>query len=156
MAYLDQSRWSLSGAYLRARFDVDRLNTQGLAELENLGFDELTHRMRAGVDPWGAGALYGCRVALIECVIHQLDIRRSIELRRDTPADSVRVALTFARSSPVIRTIRGVRWVATDIAWAAGRGLEVRGSAEALLLAMTGRVSAVADELDGAGVALLR
>ncbi|WP_156628577.1 hypothetical protein [Mycobacterium sp. 1274756.6] len=40
--------------------------------------------------------------------------------------------------------------------WAAGRGPQVRGRAEALLLTMTGRVAAVAAELAGEGVTLLR
>jgi uncharacterized protein (TIGR03083 family) len=138
VAYLDQSRLSLFRAYGAARWDVDRLNERGLAR-SGLHRDEVAAAMRHGVDPRGAGALYGCRVALIECVIHQLDVRRPLGLPRAVPADALRATLTFARTSPVISTPRGVHWVATDVDWAAGRGPEVRGKGEALLLAMTGR-----------------
>jgi hypothetical protein len=40
--------------------------------------------------------------------------------------------------------------------WSAGRGPDVRGPGEALLLAMTGRIDAVRDELSGAGVPNVR
>jgi uncharacterized protein (TIGR03083 family) len=154
LAYLDQSRLSLFGAYVKARNDVDLLNARGLAR--SVERSEVAQRMRDGADPSGAGALYGCRVALIECLIHQLDVRRPLRLPRPVPADAVRAALTFARISPVIRTPRGIRLVAVDVDWAAGTGPQVRGTGEALLLAMTGRVSAVATELEGDGVRMLR
>lgn len=57
-----------------------------------------------------------------------------------------------ARISPVIggaRRTRRVHLVASDLDWSAGDGLEVRGSGEALLLAMTGRAASVVAELDG-------
>jgi hypothetical protein len=44
--------------------------------------------------------------------------------------------------------------VATDLDWATGRGPEVRGSGEALLMAMVGR-HGVADELTGSGQPIL-
>jgi hypothetical protein len=47
-----------------------------------------------------------------------------------------------------------LRLVATDGAWSWGRGKEVHGSAEALLMATAGRASAL-EELDGPGVAVL-
>ena len=51
--------------------------------------------------------------------------------------------------------LAGVRLVATDTGWTRGVGAPVRGRAEALLLAISGRRVAF-DELDGGGVALLR
>ncbi|MCA4721833.1 hypothetical protein [Mycolicibacterium fortuitum] len=83
-----------------ARGQIDRLNESALRTAA--GPDELRELMRAGVDPSGAGALYGCRVALIECLIHQQDIRRPLGLPRIIPADTLRASLTFARVSPVI------------------------------------------------------
>lgn len=52
------------------------------------------------------------------------------------------------------RNGRGLRLVATDLDWSTGRGPEVRGTAEALLLAVAGR-PVVLPELSGAGVDLL-
>jgi hypothetical protein len=46
--------------------------------------------------------------------------------------------------------------VATDSDWAAGDGLEIRGTIGDLLLVLTGRAAAVLDDLDGDGVPELR
>lgn len=159
VAYLGQSRMILTANMIRARWDIDRLNADGLAEHADAGPDELVRLMRAGIEPSGAAALYRGRVALIECLIHQQDIRRPLGLPRVIPADRLRAALTYARISPVIggaRRTRGLRLIATDIDWSAGSGTELRGPGEALLLAMTGRTAAVADELAGPGSSELR
>ena len=158
IAYLGQSRIRLAMNMVRVRFDVNRLNS-GLADREGLTPEQCVKAMRHGVEPSGAAALYGGRVALIECLIHQQDIRRPLGLPRSIPEERLRASMNYARISPVIgaaRRTRGVRLVATDIDWSAGRGPEVHGSGEALLLAMTGRVAAVVGELEGDGVALLR
>ncbi len=46
--------------------------------------------------------------------------------------------------------VRGVRLVATDLDWTSGRGPKVRGTAEALLMAVAGR-RGIAAELSGPG-----
>lgn len=139
VAYLDQGRFELLGAYARARFDVDRLNARALDDDARRTPAGLAHRMRQGIEPWGAGALYGGRVALIECLVHQLDVRRPLRLPRRVPDEALSAALDYALKSPVIKTPRGLRFVATDLDWAGGRGRELAGPAEELLLAMTGR-----------------
>ena len=48
----------------------------------------------------------------------------------------------------------GLRAVATDLDWTSGNGIEVRGPAEALLLALAGR-RAAADDLTGPGLDVL-
>ena len=71
--------------------------------------------------------------------------------------ERLRTALDFARYAPTIRgawRARGVRLVATDLDWAYGKGPEVRGSGEALLMVMAGRRAAL-DDLDGRGKAKL-
>ena len=159
VAYLDQTVIALSGNMIRYRCDIDRLNAAVARRYSEVEPAELVGRMRRGSDPVGAAALYGGRVALIECLIHQQDIRRPLGAHRVLDIPRVRVCLDYARVSPVIggrRRTRGVRLVATDMAWAAGAGPEVRGTGEALLFAMTGRSAAVSDELSGDGVTLLR
>jgi uncharacterized protein (TIGR03083 family) len=96
--------------------------------------------------------------ALGEVVVHGEDVRRPLGLatpERD-PADLVpvlrlyrRVGWFFTRSGS-----RGLRLVATDTDWAAGSGLEVRGPALELVLAMAGRAPS-GDALAGDGVAAL-
>ena len=53
------------------------------------------------------------------------------------------------------KRIAGVKLVASDSDWTTGDGPEVRGTGEALLMAMCGRKAAV-DDLTGEGVATLR
>ena len=63
----------------------------------------------------------------------------------------------LCRFAPTIRgawRARGVRLVASDVDWSHGTGPEVRGTGEALLMAMAGRLAAL-DDLDGAGKAKL-
>lgn len=159
ITYLGQTRRGLTAAMVAARGQVDRLNESALAAHAELGPEQLRATMRDGADPSGAGALYGCRVALIECLIHQQDIRRPLGLPRTISTDALRASLSYARISPVIggasRT-RGLRLMATDLDWTAGRGSDIQGPGEALLLAMTGRAEAVAAELQGPGLAQLR
>lgn len=158
VAYLGQSRKLLLINMIRARGDVDRINADQLRKQAGRSPARLVELMRQGAEPSGAAALYRGRVGLIECLIHQQDIRRPLEQPRAIPDERLRVSLDYARVSPVIggtRRTRGVRLVATDMDWSAGHGPEVRGSGEALLLAMTGRAELL-DELDGEGVTLLR
>lgn len=159
IAYLDQGRVALARAMVATGGRIDRLNADALAEHRLVPPGRLIELMRQGVRPRGAGALYGGRVALIECLIHQQDIRRPLGLARGIDPAALHAALSFARASPVIgaaRRTRGLRLSATDLDWTAGRGPEVRGTAEALLLAMTGRAAHVGAELAGDGAARLR
>ena len=52
------------------------------------------------------------------------------------------------------RRAKELRLVASDVPWALGRGPEVRGPGEAILMALNGRAAALAD-LEGAGVPVL-
>jgi uncharacterized protein (TIGR03083 family) len=158
IAYLQQSRTRLLSNMIRSRWNIDQLNARGLHDYADVAPEQLIKLMREGVEPAGAGALYGGRVALIECLIHQQDIRRPLGKLRTIPEERLRVSLNYARISPVIagaRRTRGLRLVATNMTWSAGRGPEVRGSAESLLMAMTGRAAKVSGDLSGDGMALL-
>jgi hypothetical protein len=90
-------------------------------------------------------------------MIHQQDIRRPLGLPRTIDSERLRAALDFVRYAPTIRgawRVRGVKLVATDVVWSHGKGPEVCGPGEALLMVMGGRTEALGD-LDGSGVAIL-
>jgi hypothetical protein len=92
-------------------------------------------------------------VALTEGVIHHQDVRRALGQPRAVPPERLLVALRWALLGPDIGglwRIRGVRVVATDLAFSAGAGPEARGPAEALLMGIAGRRGAAA-ELSGLG-----
>jgi uncharacterized protein (TIGR03083 family) len=96
--------------------------------------------------------------SLIDHIVHHQDIRRPLGLPRQVPEERVLAALGAAPGIGGFvgakKRAAGLRLVATDVAWSHGDGPEVRGSGEAILLALTGR-PVVLDELSGDGVATL-
>lgn len=101
---------------------------------------------------------------LADIVCHGLDIRRPLGRPRPMPPEPFRLtadlmadtgwplAAVFVRNPR--KTMKGLRLIAQDLGWVRGEGLAVYGSAEALLLAITGRPVG-RDELTGPGAALL-
>jgi uncharacterized protein (TIGR03083 family) len=102
------------------------------------------------------------RGTLAELVIHQQDIRRPLGMPRSYPEDALRSSLDLCttRSGNIFvidrrfRLGRGLRLVATDLEWTIGKGPEVRGTAEAILMAIAGRRALLSD-LDGDGVRVI-
>lgn len=129
-------------------------NDARLAELAGLTTGDVVSALRAHQRPTGLTSGFGCRISLLDGMIHQQDVRRPLNLPRTIPGERIRPALNFALWAPPVRGAvrgRGVRLVADDLDWSFGRGPEVRGTAEALLLAMGGR-TVVLDELTGPGL----
>ena len=96
---------------------------------------------------------------LADAVIHQQDIRRPLQLPRTIPADRLEVALDRVLASRFVfhgyKRARGLQLQATDIDFRRGAGPSVRGAAEALLMAVSGRTVSLG-ELSGDGVETLR
>jgi len=157
VSYDELTTVGLVGRFLRGLLNTDRINAIGVADYAHTTPEQITAMIRANTDPHGLTGGFGGRIALTDGMIHQQDIRRSIGLPRSIDPERLRTALDFARFAPTIRgawRARGVRLVATDLDWAHGNGPEVRGSGEALLMAMAGRGTALND-LDGPGKAKL-
>jgi uncharacterized protein (TIGR03083 family) len=128
-------------------------NTVGVADYADKSPEELTALVRRYTEPRGLTAGFGGRIALTDGMVHQQDIRRPLGMPRAINPDRLIVALDFTLYAPRLLgawRARGVRLVATDVAWSHGRGPEVRGTGEALLMAMTGRSAALAD-IEGPG-----
>jgi uncharacterized protein (TIGR03083 family) len=112
--------------------------------------------------PLYAKSPWELRLQLGELLIHQQDVRRPLSLAREIPADRLTAVLrtSLGRGDGLIigvkarKHARGLTLVATDLDWSWGSGPEVRGSAEAILMAIAGRAAAV-DDLSGDGVATL-
>ena len=148
----------LGRAFVRGRFSLNRVNGILLAEHADKPPAELVALGRHSLEPRGLPAGFKGAIALVDAMIHQQDIRRPLGLTRTIPSERLRAALDFAKTSPAIRGFwyrRGLRLRATDLDWSVGTGPEVRGTGEALLLAIAGR-AATLDELDGPGQPLLR
>jgi len=140
---------------IRARFS--HVNQVGVDELAALTTDELLSRLRARLRPQGLATTFGGRLALLDVTIHHQDIRRPLGRPRQIPAERLRYVMGDAVRSPELpgwRLARGLRLVPTDLDWIHGSGPMITGTAEAILMAVTGRASAIG-ELDGPGAAVL-
>jgi uncharacterized protein (TIGR03083 family) len=109
--------------------------------------------------PRAAARFVPIRELFTDHLVHHQDIRRPLGLSRTIPADRLHAALTaLPRLSGRVgsrRRMSGLRVVATDVDFARGaRGPALRGPAEALIMALTGRAAALA-ELSGAAVPML-
>jgi len=153
LSYEELGARQLVERFLRGRFSVDRVNDIGLREYSTRTPAQLVELLDDHLDPAGLTAGMGGAIALTDGMIHQQDIRRPLALPRTIPAERLVPALRTALFAPtllgVVR-VRDVRLVATDIDWAFGRGPEVRGTGEAILMTVAGRRAAVA-ELSGPG-----
>lgn len=96
---------------------------------------------------------------MAEVVVHGQDMRRPLGVSRVPPPERTVLALwSMVRTGLGLgntKRIAGLRLVATDVDWTHGEGPEVRGPAEALLMATCGRRAALSD-LEGPGLDLLR
>lgn len=147
----------LAAMFLRGRLSLDRINAVEVAQFAGWTPEQLVGRVWDHARPTGLTAGFGGRIALTDTMIHHQDIRRALGVPRDVPAQRLTVALDFARWAPPIRgawRARGLRLSASDLNWTAGSGPLVRGTGEALLMAMAARPAALAD-LDGPGVPTL-
>jgi uncharacterized protein (TIGR03083 family) len=159
---VDNARTTRTGivlAMVRARFDFDRQNDQGVARWKGATPAETLDRLRA---------VAGRRTTppapldsrLVEEVVHGEDVRRPLGLVRDYPQDAVERALAHQLRTSVgmgggKQRVAGVRLVATDTGTTYGDGAEARGPLVSLLMVVSGRRQAL-DDLDGPGATRLR
>lgn len=157
VSFEETSAGQLAARFVKGLLNTDRINALALASLDGRSTADLVGLLRDNAEPHGLGAGFGGRVALTDNMIHQQDIRRPLGLSRTIPPERLRAALDFVRYAPTIRgawRVRGVRLIATDLDWSHGKGSEVRGSGETLLMTMAGRPDALGD-LSGPGKALV-
>lgn len=156
ISYDELGWWGTFKRFARGRFANGRVNAIGVAEYQRSP-DELVGLLRTHQRPSGLTAAFGGMIALVDGMVHQQDIRRPLGMPREIPPDRLRTTLRLACRAPVIRgpqRTRGLTLVAADLDWSRGTGPEVRGTGEALLMAIAGRDGAV-DELSGPGQPLL-
>jgi uncharacterized protein (TIGR03083 family) len=92
---------------------------------------------------------------VLDQLVHLQDMRRPLGLGTDLPEEQLLAALTVAPEVKgfvgAAKRSKGLRFEATDVDWSWGSGPGVRGTGEAILLALTGRPAGLAD-LDGEGL----
>lgn len=106
----------------------------------------------------GISKVIPAKEGLVDHVVHHQDIRRPLGMPRTIPEDRLVAALDVVPGISGFvgakKRAAGLRFTATDVAWTHGDGPDVRGTGEAILLALTGR-PVVLDELEGDGVTTL-
>ncbi|SMD22073.1 maleylpyruvate isomerase family mycothiol-dependent enzyme [Kibdelosporangium aridum] len=92
------------------------------------------------------------KAALADAVVHAIDIRKPLGRPKALNPTAFPIVADFfaALRWPLSIMIsrprhRGVRLIATDLDWSHGAGPEVRGTAEALLMLLTGRPVTASD-----------
>ncbi|MFC4946188.1 maleylpyruvate isomerase family mycothiol-dependent enzyme [Pseudonocardia sp. GCM10023141] len=156
-SYEELGMGALIGRFIAGGLNADRVNAAGVARFADHTPDDLLARVKQHLEPSGLPAKFGGRIALTDGLIHQQDIRRSLGLPREIPADRMLCALPFACTARPIgasKRVEGLTLTATDLDWTTGTGPNVEGSAEALIMAVAGRREALA-ELSGPGQPIL-
>lgn len=145
----------LIGRFVKGR--VVDANDVGMREYSALSNNELLDFLRSHTRPKGLTAGLGGMIGLVDGTIHHQDIRRALGNLRTIPSDRLAVVVPSIPTNPRLgarKRIRGLTMRATDIDWTHGRGPEVVGTAEALMMAMSGRAEAMS-ELTGPGAPTL-
>lgn len=148
-------------AMVRARFDFDRQNDQGVAREKGATPAETLERLREVVGRTTTPpAPLDSR--LVEEVVHGEDVRRPLGLVRNYPPETVERALRHQLRTSVAlgggkQYVAGLRLRATDTdtGLVIGDGEEVAGPLVSLLMVASGRTAGL-DDLTGPGVERLR
>ncbi|SFB63888.1 TIGR03083 family protein [Amycolatopsis marina] len=152
------TRLGFVAGLVRARFDFDRQNARGVERERGAAPQETLQRLRqvASRTSTPPAALDS---RLVEEVVHGEDIRRPLGLTRSYPREAVVRSLRLQARTPASfggakELMTRIRLMATDADLTIGDGPEVGGTTLALLLAISGRRTAL-DELNGPGLAML-
>ena len=158
VSYEELSPPSLVATFLRGGLRVSAVNDVALKRYEHLAPEAVIDLVARNLRPRGLTTGFGGGIALTDGTIHHQDIRRALGLPRPIPATRLVPVLDFALRAPTLpasKNAKGITLTATDLDWTSGDGPEVRGSGEALLMAIAGRPQALG-ELDGPGLPTLR
>lgn len=139
-------------------FNFDKFAAKGVA-IESAGGPAATLAAFRAAEPRETSPPGPKATWLGEAFVHGEDIRRPLGIKHDYPLPEVaRVITLYATSNAIIggkTRVSGLTLKATDTDFSIGTGPLVEGPAVALMLAASGRKSAL-DELSGPGVETLR
>jgi uncharacterized protein (TIGR03083 family) len=147
------------GAVIRARGSFDRLNHDIAVRHAARPPAQLVEELREHADSRRRPLVTTDRNVLFDVLVHVQDIAIPLgrPLAMPTAAALAGAERVWTMGWPfwAMRRLRGLRLTATDVDWSVGDGEEVRAPIQALLLLLTGRVSAALPQLTGAGTARL-
>jgi uncharacterized protein (TIGR03083 family) len=153
----DMRTLKLVPRFLKARGSVSRLRDEAARSEGEQPPAEIIAHFKANLDCVHLPPGTSPGKALVDTVIHSLDICHSNGWDLKLPADRVRTVLStmVTLGDPFGGKSRaeGLHFDTTDVDWRCGCGDDVRGPAALVLLALAGRP--VCDALTGDGVAVL-
>jgi uncharacterized protein (TIGR03083 family) len=155
VSYEELTPFGLMKRFAKGR--VVHANDVGVQEFAPMSPQALMEFLGRHLHPRGLTAGFGGMIALVDGTVHHQDIRRALGRPRAVPVERLERILPLVPGNPRLgagRRIRGLRLVATDVAWEHGNGPDVTGAGEALLMAMTGRRASL-DELGGPGQSIM-
>ncbi|WP_280407257.1 maleylpyruvate isomerase family mycothiol-dependent enzyme [Nocardia brasiliensis] len=128
----------------RARGNADRaLCEVAIRHADRVGTRELLAELRASVPARFAPISTVPADRLLDVLVHAQDVAVPLGIEHPMPAAAAKVALqrvwATAGRFGIAERLAGVQLVATDAEWSAGEGVQVHGTAGALLLLATGR-----------------
>jgi uncharacterized protein (TIGR03083 family) len=147
-------------AFARSRGNFDRASEALTAHQARREPAALVADLRRCANGHFAPPGFGSVAPLTDILVHGCDVRIPLALADERPVERWLPVLDFvvtdkARRGFVARRLPDVRFEATDVDWAHGTGLPVRGPAWAIALAILGR-GPRPEELTGAGAPTLR
>ncbi len=145
---------------VRSGFNIHKANARLARMMAERPPGDLAAKLRANAENPFRPPVVGYPGQLTDLQVHGQDIRRPLGLPHDLRPERLRVSLDFLVGGRAVGFVprgrpAGLRFETTDLDWAWGSGPMVRGTAEAVMLALTGR-SVVLAELQGDGVTTLR
>ncbi len=146
------------GRMARGAFSVHRANSVGVDAARERTPEQLLAALNDHLQPRGLTTAFGGMIGFVDGLVHHQDIRRPLGQPREIPADRMMSVLRGGMHAPLLKPrsrTRGLRLVATDLDFTTGTGAEVRGPAEALLMAAVAGRRGVSGELSGPGQPLL-
>ena len=133
-----------------AEASVEFASERTPAELSLIFSDVVENRTKKGI-----ARVIPNKAGFTDHLVHHQDIRRPLGLPREIPEARLVAALdAVVGLSPAKKRLREVKVVASDVGWTHGDGPELRGPAEAVILASMGRGVALHD-LEGEGAEVL-
>jgi uncharacterized protein (TIGR03083 family) len=141
---------------LRARGDFDAVNRDLAVGYADRAGAELVSELRRLADSRRTPAITTLDNLLFDTLVHVQDVAVPLDRTVAMPLAAAREGAdkVWLMGWPfwARRRLRGLRLSATDVEWARGDGVEVRGPVQALLLLLTGRTGAALPQLTGSGV----
>ena len=142
------------------RMNWDRANLSLTAAVSTRSNEEIVAGLCEKADSHFTPPGLGPQAPLTDVVVHGQDIRRPLGISRDIDPDRQLLILDFLTGPDASKgfsrksLLANVKLHATDLNWTFGDGEIVSGPAEAIMMSLVGRGSALAD-LSGDGVAVL-